>query len=268
MKITICGCGWVGSPAAAELVLRGHQVTGTKRNLADLPALESKGISALAFQLGKPLKQDVFEQLIDCDVFLFNIPCGRKRDDHDVYVAQVDVLLEALKSTGVKHILHLSTTSVYGGLDGTVTDTNETSPLTPSAKTNLEIEKRIMALSGQHAILRLAGLVGEDRHPAKFLSGKADLVNPDSAVNLVHRRDVIAAIVAIIEGDKWGDIYHLCSTEHPSRSDYYTKACNKLGLTPPTFSDEQESSPRVIDATESIAKLGISLSYPSPYDML
>ena len=134
----------------------------------------------------------------------------------------------------------------------------------------MQIEQAIFEHLAQRAcVIRLAGLVGKSRHPAKYLAGRKGLPNGQQAVNLVHQHDVINAIQQIIHLQLWGQTLHLCSAEHPSRKDYYCWAATKLGLALPEFITEEDSdSGKKIDARQSLEKLGLNLLYPSPFDML
>ena len=51
-------------------------------------------------------------------------------------------------------------------------------------------------------VIRFGGLIGYDRMPGKFLTGKKDLPNGDAPVNLIHRDDCVQIIYQIIKNEK------------------------------------------------------------------
>jgi nucleoside-diphosphate-sugar epimerase len=119
------------------------------------------------------------------------------------------------------------------------------------------------------SVIRFGGLIGYDRNPARFLSGKKDLKDGSVPVNLIHRDDCIAIIVAIIKQQKWGKVYNACSDEHPSRKDFYTKACILSSLPEPIFSEQEPSNQyKIIDSSLMKNDLQFSFKYKSPLDCL
>jgi nucleoside-diphosphate-sugar epimerase len=95
-------------------------------------------------------------------------------------------------------------------------------------------EGAVLSSGKNYCILRLAGLIGANRHPVKYLSGRT-IENGNMRVNLINRKDVINAIIHVIEKDHWNDIFNLCSPEHPSKADYYNAEARKQGIPAPTF---------------------------------
>ncbi|MFT6895783.1 MAG: nucleoside-diphosphate-sugar epimerase [Paraglaciecola sp.] len=270
MKISICGGGWLGRPLARQLMESGHNVVTTSRTAKGAQALISNGIAAITFTLGEALP----EVLIG-DVLIVNIPPGRKTMGDNAqrsreFVAQICSMLEALCISSSSKLIFVSTSAVYGDTHQRVTEKSALDPKTASAWAHVQIEQFISQKIGTNAcILRLGGLIGERRHPAAYLAGKEDLPNGKQAVNLVHQVDVIQAIEQIIVRQLWGEVLHLCATAHPSRQAYYPWAAKKMGLIPPTFAQEHNTGRgKILDPAASLQKLGMTLSYPSPYDML
>jgi nucleoside-diphosphate-sugar epimerase len=48
----------------------------------------------------------------------------------------------------------------------------------------------------------------------------------ETPVNLIHQTDVIRAVSMLINQKITGEIFNLCSPEHPTRKEYYNKAAN------------------------------------------
>jgi nucleoside-diphosphate-sugar epimerase len=64
-------------------------------------------------------------------------------------------------------------------------------------------------------------------------------------VNLVHLNDVIEAIKTILKQNKWNEIYNVCSGEHPTKHDYYSKASMERSLPLPIFEFSQKVGKKV-----------------------
>ena len=117
-------------------------------------------------------------------------------------------------------------------------------------------------------ILRLAGLIGKQRHPVKFLAGKRNLKQGNSPVNLVHLEDCIQAISALLMNPNGLRTYHLCAPVHPTRAEYYTKAAACYDLFTPQFECSDSDPKRIIMADKICRDLGFAYRYPNPDDML
>ncbi len=271
MKIAVLGCGWLGLPLAKRLVDKGCTVVGSKRTKQDVDELNQHGICGLQYSLGDDLTQDSLAKVFSCDVLVLNIPVGRKSQAPEAYVEHMAALLKQAKKSEIQSVIFISTTSVYGEETRVVTEASEVNPITQSAKINHQIEGLVRAQFADKAtIIRLAGLVGGQRHPGKFLAGKSGLANPHQVVNLVHLHDVLNAIESVIQQKAWGHTLLLSAAQHPSRQDYYVWAATQLGLAPPVFeqADVSKLTGKQVDCQHTLDLLGLTLVYPSPYDML
>lgn len=269
MRIGICGAGWLGKSLALSLLAQGHQVSASKRNLADLDVLNSLGINAIQFALGDRLSSQAVAPLLSNQLLIVNIAPGRRSLDAEAFIANMQQLISHAFNRGTEKLIFISTTSVYGESPTSITETTIPAPTTESAKAHVAIEQFARDIFKHNAaILRLSGLVGEDRHPIRTLAGKQQLSKGAAPVNLVHRQDVIAAIEQIIKLDKFGLTLHLSALAHPSRQDYYPWCATELGLAPPTFEPCLQCPGKRIDATGTLEELALSLKYPSPFDML
>jgi nucleoside-diphosphate-sugar epimerase len=89
-------------------------------------------------------------------------------------------------------VLFISSTSVYNDVDAFVTEETIARPATESGKQLLETEQLLQSnINFKTTILRFGGLIGEDRHPVKFLAGRENLENPNAPINLIHQEDCI-----------------------------------------------------------------------------
>ena len=103
-------------------------------------------------------------------------------------------------------------------------------------------------------ILRLAGLIGENRHPVKYFLNKKDIPNGLGPVNLIQLTDVIQAFLTVIQEKKVNQIYNVCSPQHPTRMDYYGEiAQQNFGV---QLSFLAEGNGKIIDGSKIVKESG------------
>ena len=268
--IGIIGCGWLGLPLAQQLVASGHSVTGTARKQSKLAILDQYGFDAVPLELGNLQPQSI-QKLKTCNTWVLNIPPGRRTLNPEQFITQMQALITHAKDCSLEHLIFVSTTSVYGEQEGTISEDSEIQPCTPSAKAHCKIEQFLRAdMSANSSILRLAGLVDNNRHPVRMLANKKAISGANQAVNLIHKQDVCNAIERLICLGPQSTTLHLSAPQHPTRKNYYQWAANQLGLVKPEFELELDKTIRgkQIDATHTLATLGLCLQYSSPYQML
>ena len=222
MNCLVIGYGWLGKPLALELKNKGYKVFASSRDVEKINTMQNEGI--LPWQYDANHTKDFPDWFTELDLIVFNLPPSGI-DDYP------QALKEIAQNTPENcKILFTSSTGVYENREGLV---NEESPLIHNHQ--VTIAEKALENSGKNfIILRLAGLIGGERHPIKHLSGKT-IENGSQVVNLVNRNDVIRAIIQIIQTKKTNAIFNLCYPDHPSREEYYTKSAISKNLTPPTF---------------------------------
>lgn len=256
MKQHICiiGCGWLGFPLAKSLVKKGHLVKGSTTTLEKISLLNSEGIDGFLVQLSSEgILGGIKNCLADCDILVLNIPPGLRKNPEANYVKQMQHLLPYVEVSSVKHIVFISSTSVYDDDESMplISETSPTSTRSNTAKQLLAVEALFQNNSRfKTTVLRFSGLFGEDRHPAKFLSGKTNLKHPDAPVNLIHQKDCISIIENIIEQNIWNTVFNATTPSHPSRKNYYTSVCKTQNLPLPSFNNTLKSKGKVIDSTK------------------
>ncbi len=232
MKISILGCGWVGYPLALYLVEKGHRVHGASRNPAKLESLAQQGIHPHFIDLTPAIQGDNLTEFFSADLMIITIPPGRKRPKvTGFYPKAIENIVTTATHQNCHKFLFTSSTGVYGSQEGMVTETSPLLPNSLSAEDVVRTETYLLNQPGiEVTILRLAGLVGPDRHPGRWLAGRKALPNGDAPVNLVHQTDVVRSVVASIQNWAPQQIFNVCAAKHPSKSEYYTFAAKQLGL--------------------------------------
>lgn len=240
-NIAILGCGWLGLPLAELLVQRGYQVKGSTTRPERIPELKAKGVEAFLINVGEALRGENLDSFFTADTLIINIPPGGRRDPAaaDRHPQQIRTIVEAARRGGVRRILFVSSTGVYGDDDKIVTEEDPLHPTTASGQALATIEEWLVQQPDfEPTILRLAGLVGGERKAGRFLAGKTNVPNGTAVVNLIHRDDCIHIIYEILRQEAWGEVFNACADLHPSRRDFYTHQAQKEGFTPPTFAEE------------------------------
>ncbi len=256
-KIGVIGCGWLGLPLAKNLVDHNYEVHGSTTSEEKLPVLESAGIVPYQLVL-KPnlILGEIQELLSKIDVLVINVPPRLRGGNSESYLEKMLRLHSEIKKSRVRRIVFVSSTSVYGAIEGEVTEKTPPKPSTESGKHLLASESLFTDDSDLLVtIIRFGGLIGPDRHPVTMLSKKASLSNGDDPVNLIHLDDCIFMIRTILEHNYWGEMFNGVYPLHPSKKEYYTQEALKRGLKPPQYTTEiQEKAGKVIRSRNFLYK--------------
>lgn len=270
-KVAIVGLGWLGMPLAMALATRGWQVTGSKTSPDGVDAARRCGIEAFQLVLTPELECEAedLEALMSVDALVVTLPASRTVQGGEDYMQAVQNVVDTALAYKVPRIIFTSSTSVYGSGPGVMKEHSPLRPETVAGKTLVALESWLHDLPGTSVdIVRLAGLVGPNRHPGRFLAGKTDLRDGTHVVNLVHLDDVVDAIVLLLQTPKGGHVYNLCAPKHPTRDTFYPYVTKQLGLTPPHFIAENESDAgKVIDGGKIGNELGFEYNYDDPIKM-
>ncbi|AOR64991.1 SDR family oxidoreductase [Pectobacterium wasabiae] len=270
-KVSIVGLGWLGMPLALVLNGHGYHVVGTKTTSDGVEAARMSGIECYQLALTPELECDAEElsALLQVDVLIVTLPASRTAEGGEGYAQAVQQLVNMARVYHVPRIIFTSSTSVYGDGNGTVRETSPLQPATVAGKTLVSLEQWLQHLPDISVdILRLAGLIGGDRHPGRFLSGKTNLPRGNHGVNLVHQEDVLSAILLLLKLPTGGHVYNLCAPEHPARQVFYPEQARRLQVSPPQFAPVIDSTQgRIVDGQRICHELGFDYQYPNPSTM-
>ncbi len=252
-KIAIVGFGWLGTPLGQQFVEQGYKVVGTTRNVEKIPQLASTNLEAFYWNSREDnpiLAEEIVSDTVYC---ILNFPPGKIN-----YIQEYgEHLLFAAKQFSEKtHFIFVSTTGVY---PEHIRDAKEDSfTWEENASTNhLAYAEQILHtyLQDRLTIIRMAGLIGPDRHPAKFFAGRKAIANGNQPVNLIEQKDSIQIILHVLTKNYWGKIVNACASQHPTRNEYYTESCRKFGFELPQFIEEGEG--KIVNNEKSIRELGM-----------
>lgn len=203
------GLGWFGEPLAKSLFQAGHLILGSTRSEEKKRHLLSHHIQASI--LNYPDVPN--KELIASPIVILNIPPFKEQLDW----------LKSFQWNPDTWVIFISSTSVY--------------PIPDSKNGHLlkDQEDWIQSYFKHWTILRFGGLMGQDRHPGKYLSGRKNLSGRLWPVNLIHQDDCVNFTKIIIEKNIQHQIINVVSDDHRSREDFYTEYCLKNGLPVPEF---------------------------------
>ena len=253
MRALIVGCGYVGVALGKELVRRGHEVFGLRRISHADSGLKAVGVMPLIGDVTRPetlakLPAD-FDWVINC----VSSSGGGAEDYRAVYLQGTRNLLEWLSSASPKKFVYTSSTSVYAQTDGSlVTETSPAEPAAETARVLVETEKVLLeAVSANFpaVILRVAGIYGPGRGYwfKQFLQGEAKIEGTgERFLNMVHRDDVVGAVISALQHGSAGEIYNVVDDEPVTQLQLFRWLSTHLGKEmPPHFErDERDAGKR------------------------
>ena len=262
--IGILGCGWLGTPLAYHLQSRGHTILGTTTQEQKAEILRKSGIQAYQIRLGETgFQGDIDAFLTPLDTLVFNIPPGLRRNPEGDYPARIAHLRNALIRNAVPHLVYVSSTSVFGSSQGEVDESIQPDPDGENGRQLLQAEQLLAARGASYQILtvRLGGLIGPDRHPVKFLSGRTGLSGGSDPVNLIHQGDAIRLLTQAAEDPDGSGTVHAVYPDHPTKKAYYTAFARHFGIAPPEYENAGAADAKIIRSAVLEAR-GFDWAFP------
>ena len=268
--ISILGCGWLGLPLGEHLVRKGFQVKGSTMSIENFESLKLKGISPFQLEITDTrIVSDNLSGFLNSEILIINFPPKRRDDIEAYHKAQFKQLIPELLKSTIKHVLFVSSTSVYPDLNREVFENETAMPAKPSGKALRRVEDILISQPNfTTTIIRFSGLIGYDRVPGRFLAGKTNVENGNAPINVIHQDDCIELISQIIQQNVWGQIFNASADYHPTRKEFYTLAAAKIGLKIPTFNQEKETNFKIINSDKIKQHIGYSFKYANPLDLI
>ncbi len=247
--ISILGCGWLGFPLAKNLTAKGWQVKGSTTTPQKLGLLQKAGIEPFLINIetGKAQPAPAF---FDAETLLINVPPSRKTA-HSGYLEKMETLLPCIQKSTIGNVIFISSTSVYGDVCREVTETDQ--PENPSGLLQAEM-LFLSAKNLQTTVIRFGGLFGPNRNPGRFFRDKNSIPNGLVPVNLIHLKDCLGLIEAVLNQPKPG-VYNAVAPSHPTKKEFYSKAIIKSGFAAPGFAEEKTGW-KIINPNKIITDLG------------
>ncbi len=113
-------------------------------------------------------------------------------------------------------------------------------------------------------VLRMGGLMGENRIPGIYFAGKEQVVG-HTRVNFIHQVDAAGMIAWVIKQGLWNQIFNGVAPQHPLRREVYRHNANALGIPlPASFQDAADEEVGRLISSEKIVSTGFTFEYPDP----
>ena len=252
--ISILGCGWFGLALAKKLISLNYNVKGSTTSEEKLTILQTENIQPFLVNFtAEAIVADSF--FFETDVLFICIPPKRNSTELLDYPQKINSILAAAKDKS-KHVVLVSSTSVYADDNKTVNEASETNPETDSGRVVLAAEMHFRQLYPEnYTIIRFAGLIGPERNPGRFFAGKSNVPNGLAPVNLIHQTDAVGIAVKLLEKQAFGKTYNACSPNHPPKMDFYINAAKTTGLAEPDFIAEKKEW-KIVESTNVPEFLG------------
>jgi nucleoside-diphosphate-sugar epimerase len=278
MRVLIIGCGYVGLPLGVELLRQGHDVAGLRRSAEGAASLQRAGLAPLAADITR--RGDLAKLPLPYDGIVNTISPGKGGEEEyqKVYFEGTQNLLEWLASAPPQKYVHIGSTSVYGQDDASqVHETSPAEPATPTGRILLATEKLLLeavrARQFPAVLLRVAGIYGPGRghYLLQYLKGEATISGQgERLLNMIHRDDVVGAIITALQSGRAGEIYNLVDDEPVSQIHFFRWLSETLGRDMPPFVSETAAAAAKRGATNKKVlnrklkmELGYSFRYPT-----
>ncbi|ASW73902.1 hypothetical protein IQ37_17955 [Chryseobacterium piperi] len=246
-KAGIIGCGWLGS-RIAEVLSKHFEMYTTITNPDKIEQLESKGFHPRLANFPdyllteKHAQWDVINKL---DILIITIPLSGKSCCVSSLYNRIQNLLSFIGEFNGQLFL-MSSTGVYPDLSKEFSEEDM-----PSDR--ISGERMIKAKYPQVNVLRLAGLMGDDR----FLS-KYKVSNLNFFVNHIHYMDVCSVIKKMIEKQVHSKVYNVVAPIHPVKSEVISIQKNV------PHSEELNAEGKIILSSRLISELNFTFIHADP----
>jgi nucleoside-diphosphate-sugar epimerase len=276
MRVLIVGCGYVGLPLGAALAAMGNEVYGLRRAAWGAAGPDSAGIRPLAGDITRPEDLARLPAGYDWVVNCVSSSGGGPEEYRSLYVQGARNLLAWLAARPPRRFVYTSSTAVYGQDDGSgVDESAPTEPRVETARVLVEAEQVLLEAARQRAfpavIMRLAGIYGPGRGYwlKQYLSGQARIEGGGGRIlNMIHRDDVVGALIAALEKGRPGEIYNAVDDEPVTQLACFQWLSGALGRPLPPAAREGAGTARKRGLTHkrvSNRKLKTQLGYTFKY---
>lgn len=259
-QISILGCGWLGFPLAQQFIAKGYEVKGSTTSISKHSELKKQNIQPYIVELHENEIVGDFENFLEkSELLIINFPPNLRKENPESLVKKLEKCLPFIEQSTVQKVIFVSSTAVFPDSFPmkTIYEDTPPQPNDERGKQLLETENRLRYNTHfETTILRFGGLIGENRHPVNYISGKKNIHNPEAPVNLIHQQDCINLIFHIINNNLWGKALNAVYPKHPKRNEYYPQKAATLGLEIPEFKTNSISKGKYISCKYLREKYG------------
>ncbi len=245
-KIGIIGCGWLGKRIAERLSNR-YEIFATTTTESKIDELQSKGYHATLASFPDEIHAEmkVWKAASELDAIIITIPFSGTRGAKIPMKERQENLLKFLGDYKGQLFL-MSSTGVYPETEKDFTEDDQ--PVE-----NVESENFILNTFPQTNILRLAGLMGDQR-----LLKNYNISNLDLLVNHIHYADICSVIEKMLDNHSQSKVYNVVAPIHPNKEEVINA---QKGL---PYEGERTTTGRTISSAKLIDELNFEFQYPDP----
>lgn len=251
-SVMIFGCGYIGTALARACIDAGQRVGALTRNSAKAEQLRALGVSEVVVadlddrSWHQSLQGD-YQAVVNCVSSAGGGLAGYRKS----YVDGQRSILDWAQGRGIQAYLYTSSTSVYPQDGGVAVDEAASTAGAPqTGQLILESERLIAAAAaefGRWYVFRLAGIYGPDRHYILDQIRQSSGAIPgrgDYTLNLIHRDDVVGAILGALTNTAPSGVYNVADDGPAHKAELVGWLAEALGQSIPRF-DASVVSPRL-----------------------
>jgi len=252
-KIGIIGCGWLGIRISKHLQSQ-YELYATTTSEEKKSELIAVGIDAVVIRFSDdevtdPLKNK--SKIQEMDAVIITVPFSKRTPIDQLKTRFENISLFLGEFT--KPAFLMSSIGIYPQLNISM---DEGYMIEEHLESNLlSIEKLMKSNYPQINILRLAGLMGDNRVFSKYT-----ISDPDQAVNHVHYEDICLIVEKMIIMNISSKTYNVVAPEHPTKQEVINYQKN---ITTDRLSAEQKAQ-RIISSKNLESDLGYVYKNPDP----
>lgn len=255
-RISILGAGWLGASLATYLKDKGYTVQLSTASEERQQALQQEHPSVYQLKIQAEEVTGDWAAFSQAEVLIINITPDRSQPEKEQFAA----LIPLIEASPIQKVLFISSTSVYPNLNRVVTAAEG---VEDQGHILYKSEQALQQIEGvATTVLRLAGLIGGERHPGNFFRHSGRVKQGDTPVNLIHRVDCLQCIHQIIAQDYWGQVLNACADSHPLKMDFYPTAAASIGAAIPLVEQNGPVAYKIISNQKMKEELGIQLQEP------
>lgn len=240
MKIAIIGCGWLGQRLAKYLTNRNHHLIVTTTSQEKLEILQKISAEVHLLDFSKDFDASILDPV---EIAIFSMPVSRN--------SWFDGF-STLKTSFSKTIF-FSSTGIYPLQNEIYTERN-----TENLREDIvEAEQLVKTKYPETIILRLGGLMGDDRSLHRFYADRQP-PDPEKKVNYIHFEDISAMVEILLTAENKNKFYNLVAPEHPTILEVLDLKKQK------NVNALNENSGRIISSELFIKEFNYKFIHPNP----
>jgi nucleoside-diphosphate-sugar epimerase len=237
-SISILGCGWLGFPLAKAMLSKEYKVKGSTTSHQKLNPFLANGIEPVIIQLNN-LNEQILADFLNSDYLVIAIPPS------SIDITKLEIVLQQASKSKIQKLILISSTGIYHETN-TEIDEKNLDALDRSSKL-FQVESLVNSFPNLNpVILRMAGLIGNDRQPVRYGKSPRVKANPNGRVNMIHQDDAVKVIVKVIESDIKNESFNCCADHHPTKEEFYTKLAKINQVEIPVFDSVTNDSFKII----------------------